>query len=359
MTKISGIKTNLEMLLCLFRVAATLILITLISCSPPPKNPTSTSSDISNADTRKEATLTVTDSTNTTLTLEKLPERIVCLDFVCVDVLAELGIEPVGILQSIADWVQQPHLFGERGKNFAQIAGVDNVDPNLEQIVQLKPDIVIGLNGFHNQPRDALKGVVPFYLLSTPQTYSEAIANLKNIGKLTGKTVEAEVAAQRFLDKLGAYKSKSPQNQTVLLIHSPAQQLNVITDKALNCATLNEVANCLSPEYDNELLSQIGTFPFSLERLVKLNPDVILISSYAMDDYAEFVNYSDNPLWEGLTAVQNRRVYGANPLRLLSFGTRGLSMLLDRTLPKIYPDVFPESQPSLTQKSKVKSNPNS
>ncbi|WP_426591282.1 ABC transporter substrate-binding protein [Dapis sp. BLCC M229] len=330
------------MLLSIFRLATTFLILTiLISCSSPAKNSSDTLSEEQDTKTATEETIIVTDSTNTEIVLDKIPERILCLDPVCLDILAELGIEPAGILQTMADWVQEPHMFGEQGKRFSQIASVGQLEPNLEQVVQLKPDLIIGFP-VHKKTREALKGVVPLYMLAMPETYSKAIANLKTVGQLTGKNVEAEAAAKKFLDKLATYKAKSPKNQTFLLIHSPAGNLAVFTDKALNCGFLNTVANCLSPEYDSSLVQIHGGVPFSLERLTKLEPDVIFISSNDVDNYGEFANYSDSPLWQGLTAVKNQRVYGANPLKIMGLGTRGLGLLLDKTMPKIYPDVFSE-----------------
>ncbi|NEP05893.1 MAG: ABC transporter substrate-binding protein [Okeania sp. SIO1H6] len=317
------------------------MLVTLISCASPTTNSSSTSSEQQSPETVTEEAITVTDSTNTEIVLDKIPERILCLDPVCLDILAELGIEPAGILQTMADWVQEPHMFGEQGKKFSQIASIGELESNLEQIVQLKPDLIIGLP-IHKKTREALKGVIPFYMLAMPETYSEAIANLKTVGQLTGKNVEAEAAAKKFLDKLATYKAKSPQNQTFLLIHSPAGNLAIFTDKALNCRFLNQVANCLSPEYNSNLVEIHGGVSFSLERLTKLEPDVIFISSYDVDNYGEFANYSDSPLWQELTAVKNGRVYGANPAKIMGLGTRGLGLLLDQTMPKIYPDVFSE-----------------
>jgi len=342
MKKITGIKTNLKMLLRVLRLTTTfLMLATLISCSSPAKNSSSTLSEEQDTETATEEAIVVTDSTNTQIVLDKIPERILCLDPVCLDILAELGIKPIATIQPMADWVQEPHMFGEQGQKIAKIGSLDDMQPNLEQIVQLKPDLILGLS-VHKKTREALKGVVPLYMLVIPTTYSEAIANLKNVGQLTGKNIEAEAVAQKFLDKLETYKAKSPKNQTFLLIHSPIGVLNVFTDQSLNCKLLNTVANCLSPEYDSSLLRIHGGIPFSLERLTKLEPDVIFIGSNYVDNYTEFVNYSDSPLWQELTAVKNRRVYAANPLKIMVFGTRGLGMLLDRTMPKIYPDVFPE-----------------
>jgi iron complex transport system substrate-binding protein len=327
---------NFKTISVLWRLIFSLVIATIVSCG-------SSESSIQTRGADTKAGLTVTDGTNVEVALEKPAERIICLDITCTDILAELDIEPIAVVKGMEAWVREPHLFGERAKEFALIGAAGLLDPNLEQIVQLQPDLVIGIAA-HQKSREALKGAVSFYLLNLPNSYTEAIANLKSVGKLTGKTAEAEAAAQRFLDKLAAYKAKSPNNQTVLLIHRPQPNFLVATDRALNCATLNEVANCLSPEKE-DTITFIGYLPFSLERLVQLDPDVIFISSGARDNYAEFIDYyEDNPLWDSLRAVKNRRVYGASASRLFAPGTRGLGRLLDKTMPKIYPDVFPESE---------------
>ncbi len=327
---------NFKIVSAALRLISSLVLATIVGCGS-----SESSTQTRGADTK--AGLIVTDATNVEVALEKPAERIICLDIACTDILTELNIEPIAVVEGMEAWVREPHMFGERAKEFALIGSAGLLEPNLEQIVQLKPDLVMGIAA-HKKSREALKGAVPFYLLNLPNSYTEAIANLKNVGKLTGKTVEAEAASQRFLDKLAAYKAKSPKNQKVLLIHRPQPNFSVATDKALNCATLNEVANCLSPETE-DAIAFIGYLPFSLERLVQLDPDVIFISSGARDNYAEFVDYyEDNPLWNSLRAVKNRRVYGANSNRLFAPGTRGLGRLLDKTMPKIYPDVFPESE---------------
>ena len=322
----------------IFGGVSTLALTTMISCS--------TSQEMtSTTETITEAVINATDASNTQITLEKPAERIVCLDLLCIDILAELGIKPIGVVgENMISWIQEPHLFGKLALKPAIIGAKGMLEPNLEQIVQLKPDLVLGLNGAHNKTREALKGVVTFYLVSIPQNYLGAITNLKNIGKLTDKTAEAETAAKNFLDKLATYKAKSPKNQTVLFMHRPPPNFFVATDKALNCGTINEVANCLSAEYSSDIVALLNYLPFSLERLVELDPDVIFISSNPSHNYEVFVNYyQDNPLWNNLRAVKNKRVYGASSLRLLGIGTRGLSQMLKRTMPKIYPGVFPDS----------------
>ncbi len=319
-----------------FRVAATLMLATIMSCSSGTEEVSFTPTK----NTATEAKITVTDTTNTTIGLEEPAERIVCLNYQCLDILAELGMKPVAIAEGLAFWASEPHLLGDSVASIPKIAGIA-AGPNVEQIVKLKPDLVIGLSYLHSKSRDILKGVVPFYLL-WPQSYSEAIAELKNVGKLTGKTAEAEAAAQRFLDKLADYKAKSPGDRRVMLIHRPPPNFAVATDKSLNCSTVMEVAKCVSPEYNDVI--PLGYVPLSLEQLVKIDPEAIFIPS-GVEGYVEFSDYyDDNPLWQGLTAVKTGQVYGADGRLWLAYGTRGLSRMLDEMMPKIYPDVFAESQ---------------
>ena len=54
-----------------------------------------------------------------------------------------------------------------------------------------------------------------------------------------------------------------------------------LTCHPVSCALLNQLANCLSPENDNSYQADYNlrlSIPFSLERLTKLEPDVIFIS---------------------------------------------------------------------------------
>src|SRR5215469_3545841 len=130
----------------------------------------------------KTNNLTLTDATNTTITLSKPPARIACLVSLCEDILAELGLQPVAVNDTFG---QDPHFFGAKAKNFMTIGG-PFFNPNVEDIAKATPDLVIGLANVHENLRDALQPIAPLYIMN-PTSYNDSIKYLKDIGRLTGR----------------------------------------------------------------------------------------------------------------------------------------------------------------------------
>ncbi|MBN2984523.1 ABC transporter substrate-binding protein [Cohnella algarum] len=156
--------------------------------------------------------VTVEDGTGETLVFDRPVEKVACVVSLCVDVLAELGMEPVAIGESgVRVIAASPEFFGSKGETFPSIGG-SFFEPSLEDLVTMEPDLVIGLKGVHEPLREGLKDVAPLFL-SSPRHYNDSIAFLETIGRVTGKTAEAETAKQRFLDKLADAKAKAPRTR--------------------------------------------------------------------------------------------------------------------------------------------------
>ncbi|WP_410771590.1 ABC transporter substrate-binding protein [Fontibacillus sp. BL9] len=93
-----------------------------------------------------------------TVTLEKKPERIVVLFNGMVDITAALGVKPVGAVES---WEQKPWYEFLRDKmEGVKDLGEEN-QPNLEAIVALKPDLIIGTKTRHEKIYPQLKDIAP------------------------------------------------------------------------------------------------------------------------------------------------------------------------------------------------------
>lgn len=290
--------------------------------------------------------LTFTDETKTTVTLPKKAERIVCLTDLCVDILAELGMEPVAVKDNLA---KQPEFFGEKGKSFPVIGGAFN-DPNMEDLAKAKPDLVIGLNGNHNQLRDALKPIAPLYIVY-PKTYQDSIEYLKTVGKLTGKQEQAEKAVKTFTDKLNAYKSKSPKNKVPLVMYGSNVNFGIYTEGNVLGTVVREIANYSAwpapasgtPEHGS------GQIKSSVEHVLKVNPDAlfVLTISYGPNPTEPISKQlAANPLWKELKSVKDGQVHEMRfDVWGAGRGTRSLGIVLDELATKLYPDVFPKSLP--------------
>lgn len=81
-----------------------------------------------------------------------------------------------------------------------------------------------------------------------------------------------------------------------------------------------------------------------MESLLALNPDVLIFSNWegSLTDEELLAVVAENPLWGELTAARNGRVIipenYSNP-NLASFPDA--EKFLDRFMPLIYPDIFP------------------
>jgi iron complex transport system substrate-binding protein len=294
--------------------------------------------------------VTVTDGSGFSLTLPKKAERVVCLSQPCLDIMLELGLEPVATLgvffDSGLEYLTRPDLFGTKAANFARIAGSAAIEPNLEDITKIKPDLIMGFPGLEKN-REALKGVAPIYI-GKQGTYKAAIEALKDMGKLTGRVAEAETAAKRFQERLTAYKTKSPNNRAIIWFNT----FNV------RGPTKNSIIGSLMSEvtpYPWEVsgANAIGWASFSFEKLLEVDPYAIFVAvrgKTATGDYSEPEKkrrdeLANNSFFKELQAVKNQRVYEISDWLVLGEGTRALGLLLDEVMTRLYPEVFPKALP--------------
>ncbi|WP_138752709.1 ABC transporter substrate-binding protein [Paenibacillus sinopodophylli] len=286
---------------------------------------------------------TVVDASGTELEFTEPITKIACVVSLCIDVLVELGLEPVAIAESgVRTIATEPEFYGDNGKKFASIGG-SFFEPNLEDIVTAKPDLVIGLMGVHDALREGLNGAAPVYL-AQPKTYSDSIAVLETIGKLTGKTVEAKTAGDHFLAKLESAKQKAPKDKKALIMYGTDVNFAIVTDSGLGGSVLKEVSHYPFQVKDpSEDPYGEGSIPYSLEKLLEEDPDAIFIESYSYSPGTKPLSeqMAELPLWSKLKAVKENKVIEVrSPIWGDGRGTRSLGILLDESLQFLYPDLF-------------------
>lgn len=284
----------------------------------------------------------VTDSTGTSLTLPAKVERIACLTEICVDSLAELGLEPVAIMPDSLAF--EPEFYGDKASAFGQIGG-GFMEPSLEDIAKSKPQLVVGLLGTHDQLRDGLKSIAPLYIADL-KTYQDSIAFLELIGKLTGKEKEAAAAKQRLLDKLADYKAKSPKDKSALIIYGADVNFGIDTAGSLVGSMLAEVTSYPWPAPAAQGGHQEGGMAYSLEKVLETDPDQLFIETFAFAPDAPSLSkqFAANPLWSKLKAVKENHVAEVRTaIWANGRGTRSLGIILDEAMRTLYPDTFKDS----------------
>jgi iron complex transport system substrate-binding protein len=293
--------------------------------------------------------VTVVDESGAEYTFDQPVEQIVCLSPVCIGNLYALGLTPIGI----ADWVMDHYdeLYGEMPEDMAIINTGGGMAPDVEQLIALEPEVVVGLRGMYEFIREPLETSSDTLnvLLYAPQTAEEMIASLQLMAAITGQQERGENAIQQFEEKLATYQARVPGDETVMIVFSNAgtETMLVATSSSQNCAVFMayELAICPYEMPDNAgMWAAFGYAEFSYEAILEVDPDYILFvgvdETHSGGIAPEMIQeLSEDPLWSALSAVQEARVFAVDPTYFN--GASGITLIgrsADQTMQILYPD---------------------
>jgi iron complex transport system substrate-binding protein len=137
-----------------------------------------------------------------TATLKKKPERVVVLFNGMVDISVALGVKIVGAVES---WDQKPWYNYLR----ANMEGVKNLgdeaQPNIEAIIALKPDLIIGTKTRHEKIYPQLESIAPTIITEEVFNWKE---NLKVASNAMYKEEEGAKILSDWDKRVAEFKSK-------------------------------------------------------------------------------------------------------------------------------------------------------
>ena len=179
-------------------------------------------------------------------------------------------------------------------------------DPDMEKLLALKPDLVLGLETAHQHVKPDLESQGIRFILVNPLTVEGAIADITRIGKILAAHEESERLVSDLADRLSAIDA------TVSKITAK----NRIT--ACRILDMDEgrfhVAGPLSFQYDiitraggqNVTCSENEAYPkITLTRLREWDPQVIFNCGF---DLGTLAGVADKPEWQSLQAVRSGNV---------------------------------------------------
>lgn len=186
--------------------------------------------------------------------------------------------------------------------------GLDNIasvsegrtQPNLEKIVALKPDLVIGSEGFHHETLQKLQQLGIPTLTSKVDSWADLEALTKNLAKSINADPEPLLKQyQTFLTQ----KSNNQISTLVLVSRQPflAPNKNSWAGALLTKFNLKNVAAELQGESQMQ-----GYITLSPEKILQADPEAIVLVEME-DNILE--QFKSQPFWNQLKAVKNNRVY--------------------------------------------------
>lgn len=263
--------------------------------------------------------LTITDAAGREHTFDA-PPRIGCLWFGCTEIMADLGV-PAHAGSEVA--IEDDGPFYYPAGPPAEFV-TDFTDP--EDWARTGVEVIM-----HRVPEtpenDALEQAAPVFYLHHP-SYGESSetgvaayrANLEILGRLTGRTEQAQAALARFdgvLDGLRAAAPPGAAGTTVAPMFSSDDGTYSVTGRENPfCVTLaeNGLGQCVDTGDDAEV---------NAEAFLALDPDWIAYQVFADESWTGRVD----PVWSRLTAVAQQQVYDAGN-RIYCCSLRGLEHAL-------------------------------
>jgi iron complex transport system substrate-binding protein len=272
--------------------------------------------------------LTITDDDGVKVTLDHAPTRIVTFAPSATEVLFALGLggEVVGVSGKFDDYPKAARSITEVGG-----AGEFGVDPNIEKVVSLNPDLVLTIEGGDQWKAQLRHLGIPVFTTNSTDL-DDVMHDIQTVGEVTDTVPRAEALTSNMAEQ--------------------AQAIDTAVSSEPDASCFFEVA--FNPLYTvgpgsfiYDLLQRAGCDPvtskaktayptWSVEDLVRDDPSVYLVSSESGGSVADV---EQRPGYDALSAVRNHRVYLVNSDLVSRAGPRvvdGLAALAHA----LHPDAF-------------------
>ena len=174
----------------------------------------------------------------------------------------------------------------------------------VEKIVYLHPDLVIAPEYTSRDVLDGLEHMgIPVVIISSPKTVQETVALVERLGSVVGAEDKARDMTAKMQQDIEDVKALSADTKGQVVISISSMEGFSGTGSLFDDMT--RVMGLVNGP------SHVGYAPrtaFTEERIIEMDPDVILIPVYDKSEMAWQTLYRDNPGLQTVKAVQEHRV---------------------------------------------------
>lgn len=230
------------------------------------------------------------------------PERVVVIDTTPLDAALALGIQPVGTIQ-----YGVPPGYLEDAVKDIEVVGQYN-QPNLETILRLDPDLILGAKSISARLYPRLSQIAPTVFIEGAGYSWDWKNNFRLFAEAMGRSEQAEQLLADYQQQLADLKTSinaSPETITVSVLVSTPQGLVAHTPTSFSGSILQEIGFSRNP-------TQSSTEQFfvrlSREDLDSPDGEVIFLIHNPEWDSESKAEFTADPLWSQLDAAQKGSV---------------------------------------------------
>ncbi|GAB3600556.1 ABC transporter substrate-binding protein [Microbacterium tumbae] len=242
------------------------------------------------------------------------PARVVALEFSFVQALDSLGLEPVGI----ADDDDPARIEQMLDKQIEYTSVGTRLEPNLELVSSLHPDLIIADSTRHAAIFEQLQQIAPTIVLNSWEgSYQDIKDSVVTIADALGDEAEGEQVVADHEARMAEFAAQIPagEDRRFLLAVATPDAMSLHTSSAFTGSVFEALG--LAPAIDSDEAVESGV---GIERVLDVDPDVLFVAVDGPGTVLE--QWSENAAWSSMSAVQDGEVYEVNRNQYARF--RGL-----------------------------------
>ncbi len=233
------------------------------------------------------------------------PRRIVALGNPALETAIALDMQPVGA----APWVGAgnagdfPAYFPDAVKENTIYLGDVN-QPSLERILLLKPDLILGNFVEHRGIYSQLSYIAPTVLYNFMRTTWQEV--FKSYGEALGKGKEAEAVINSYEKRVANFKQVMGNRLAtkVSVVRFLPSEVRLYMKASFSGTVLQDLGLARPPSQEQQKPKE----SISVEAIPRADGDILFIAQ--SDPHSKlYQQFTKNPLWQRLKAVQSQQVY--------------------------------------------------
>ena len=309
----------------------------IVTPTPLPPAPTPTP----HPDTR-----VVMDDTGREVEIPFKPERVAVTNSWMVEVLMACDYTPAARPQIPLEFVYPP-----AAHDIPVVAVSHSAGPNIEQLAAVRPDLVLTsptYGRFADPIQQALDVPVLIYDVDTVE---DVLDKVETLGSMAGCAAKARQAVTDLWAKIEEQQHGLPDTSPpVFGIFGTSESFLGFT----SASYLGDMVNLLGgsmitdgePPYMYRGIPNPAYTPFSLEKVVERDPEVILVVRHGSPSEAREENFHSlftNPAWSGISAVESGRTHELSEWLYLRYPGPRVVWAMQELRPLLYPEAHAKS----------------
>jgi ABC-type Fe3+-citrate transport system substrate-binding protein len=257
------------------------------------------------------------------------PSRVIALEFSFVQALDSLNIGPIGI--SDDNEPKRVEQLLARKIDFVSVG--TRLEPNLELISTLAPDLIIADEVRHAAIYSQLSALAPTIVLNSWEGDYKTIKNsVVTIAQALGEKSEGERVIADHGARFAAMVARIPidEQRRILLAVATPDNMSLHTSSSFSGSVFQAMG--LTPAVESSKAIESGA---GLERLIAVNPDILFVA--ADPGGTVFDHWRDNGAWKGISAARTSAVFEVDRNRFARFRSlKTAEMIASGVLDNIY-----------------------